>query len=410
MLPWLDEHLRTRGGALVASAEAFSAWSRGLNGAAPPQGGDGIVALARRLAAFVYEPDVDDEDERRFVEGAGALLGLLLIARSPAGCHRQRGPSHLVQLSQYGYFDPFRAVDSALSADSVRLALVRAVGEAEAEICGSGPLSRMVAAFLEQLAAHRPGYVLAEQFATELVVTGPSGERVGVDLAKAVAATAGAPLRSVALTARKLVSMLPGGENAADSDFAAIRGVLFPRVIAREALAELSQRVGAELACVPLAGELCAALVVEQSGRARYVRGVELERWGLSSRAALGVATENLAQASTRTRLHRENTEHGPIYVLRTGDGRDSARVLLHELRPPLAERVGPLPAFTLPHRDVLLVCDGRVGPLVDLLRERTEHDAARAPHRVSTALYTLEGDGLVVLDSRSARAKVNRG
>jgi hypothetical protein len=401
MLHWLSERLRARGGALVGPANAFCAWSRGLDGTELPRGGDGIVRLARRVSAFVYETEVDDEEERRFVEGAGALLGLLLIARSPTGCHRQRGTRHLVQLSPHGYFDPFRAVDAALSASSVRATLIRAVADAEAEIAGSGPMSRMVVAFLDQLQELRPGFVFTEQFATDLVLTSPAGERLSIDLTQAVAATAEASWKSVTLSARKLVSMLPGGEPAADSDFASIRGSLFPRVIARDALVELSQRVGAELAHVPVAGELCAALVVEQSGRARYVRGAELVRWGLSSHQALGLARENLAEASACTRVLREDTEYGPIYVFRTGDGRDSARVLLRELRSPLAERVGPAPAFTLPHRDVLLVCDGRVGPLVDHLRERAELDAARAPHRVSAALYTFEGDGLVVLDPR---------
>jgi uncharacterized protein YtpQ (UPF0354 family) len=134
---------------------------------------------------------------------------------------------------------------------------------------------------------------------------------------------------------------------------------------------------------------------VEEGGRARYVREDELTRWQISVAEALALATDNLARASARTRVVREDTADGPIFMLRSGDGRDSARLLLPELRAPLEAQVGSVAAVAVPHRDVLLACDARSEPLLRQLRARTEADAARAPHRVSAELFVLSADGL---------------
>ena len=90
------------GGRLVPAARVF------VDSEPPPRpstGAPGIRWLATRLEDFVDRDTTDIEDDR-FVEGAGALLGLLLIEHL-GGRIRERGGSHRVQLGRFGWFDPF---------------------------------------------------------------------------------------------------------------------------------------------------------------------------------------------------------------------------------------------------------------------------------------------------------------
>jgi Protein of unknown function (DUF1444) len=391
MAAWIDAELRERAGPLVPAALSFGAR---LAPAEVPRGAVGLVALTRALVAFARDPAADEEADRRFVEGAGALLGLYLLDSFRGGRFRSERGQHLVQLSAHGFFDPFHAVDAALSAESVRAELAAYVGEAEREARGEGPVARVAKGFVARLAELRPELRVVDQFACALWLVMPDGERVQIDLAPAVRATRDAPPTSVRHAVEKLVAMLPGAGDVADA-LEDVRERLFPRVTSRASLDELSARGCARLAAHTLVGELMIAIVVEEGGRARYVREDELTRWCISVADALALATDNLARASARTRVVREDTADGPIFVLRSGDGRDSARLLLPELRAPLEAQVGAMAAVAVPHRDVLLACDARSEPLIRQLRARTEADAARAPHRVSAELYVLSADGL---------------
>jgi Protein of unknown function (DUF1444) len=397
MAAWIDAELRERAGPLVPAALSFGAQ---LGVAHVPRAAEGLVALTRALVAFARDPAADEEADRRFVEGAGALLGLLLLDSFRAGRVRSERGQHLVQLSAHGFFDPFHAVDAALSAESVRAELAEHVGEAEREARGDGPVARVASRFVARLAELRPELRVVDQFACALWLAMPDGERVHIDLAPTVRATRDAPLSSVRHAVDKLVAMLPGG-GAIEGGLEHVRARLFPRVTSRHSLDELSARASAKLAGHALAGELVTAIVVEEGGRARYVREDELTGWRISVAEALALATDNLARASARTRVLREDTADGPIFMLRSGDGRDSARLLLPELRAPLEAQVGSVAAVAVPHRDVLLACDARSEALLRQLRARTEADAARAPHRVSAELYVLSADGLHPLSAQ---------
>ena len=85
----------------------------------------------------------------------------------------------------------------------------------------------------------------------------------------------------------------------------------------------------------------------------------------------------------------------GVLYGARTGDGHDSARVLLPALHEELGARLGGAPVLGIPHRDAFFACADEPA-LRDELARRTEHDAARAPHKLSARLYRLVGPGAI--------------
>ena len=118
MSSWLNERLLERGGALSSVAQRFLNERLGERVATFRGGSAGIVFLCEEVLRFLALEQVSDEEERLFIEGAGALLGLLLIDHVEDAAHVARGAVHRVRLGKYGFFDPFAAIDRVLDAPS----------------------------------------------------------------------------------------------------------------------------------------------------------------------------------------------------------------------------------------------------------------------------------------------------
>lgn len=395
---WLSSSVRQRAGALSAPAERFVAERWGQRGERFSAGRDGLLALCKELERFAYERDVDDEGERSFVEGAGALLGLLLVEHIASAAHASAAGRHRIRLGSYGFFDPFAAIDRTLDAPDIRRALARAVEEAEAEARAQGPISRVVAALNALLASERPDLTLGEQFDCNLTLHGRANdEKLELDLSRAVETTRDQGQAAVENVAQRLLSILPGAPTRAAAP-ADLRARLLPRLARSEALRGLTQHGQNVLFARPLVSELCVALLLEQEGRARYVRADELDAWQLAGDEAHELALSNLRARSSRARIVRDASSEGLLYVARTGDGRDSARVLLPELFAELCERIGPDVAVAVPHRDTFLACAADNPALVRQMAARAAHDAARAPHALSPDAFALSSAGLHAL------------
>jgi uncharacterized protein YtpQ (UPF0354 family) len=360
-------------------------------------GAEGLLALCRHMERWVYRDGVSEESERRFVEGAGALLGLLLIEHVGDARHAARAGTHRVRLGRFGYFDPFEAVDRALDAPDIRAELSRQVALAEAEAQARGPVSRLVSCLLQLIERERPDLHFEEQFDVSLSLRMQSGgERVEVDLRRAVDSTREQGSEAVERVAHKLLSMLPGAPEKLVS-FGEICERLVPRITRADTLLELKGQAHHALFAAPLSAELRVALLIEYEGRARYVQQRELDAWELSQQAALECALTNLAARSQQSRLACTETEYGPLLVARTGDGRDSARVLLKSLYYALTERLGERVCVGVPHRDTFFACSAESEALLRELSRRTAHDAERAPHRLSAQVFELSADGFRV-------------
>ncbi|MET0340561.1 MAG: hypothetical protein ABW252_06145 [Polyangiales bacterium] len=396
---WLSNSLRTRGGVFAPVAERFLVEWLGDDARSYPGGARGLVGLCGRMEHWLALDDVDEEGERRFVEGAGALLGLLLIEHVGDARHVARGAVHRVQLGTHGFFDPFAAIDRALDADDVRSELARQVGVAEAEARSEGPVSRVALALLAAVARERPDLRLEDHFDLSLSLRGGArDETLEIDLRRAVESTRDQGTEAVTRVAGKLLTMLPGGAETRLA-LAEIRERLVPRLARRDVLRELSSGEAGALHAAPLTDELAIALMLEYQGRARYVRLDELRTWELTEDAALALARDNLAARSSEARIGGIETEHGTLLVARTGDGRDSARVLLRGLYRALAARLGADVYVGIPHRDTFFACGAGQPKLLEELARRTARDAERAPHKLSARIFRLTDKGLRGLD-----------
>ncbi|MFW6051557.1 MAG: hypothetical protein ACODAU_10300 [Myxococcota bacterium] len=366
-------------GPLGAAAEAFDAVHGPFERA-----GAGLRRLARVLEQAM--PETEEED-RRLVEGAGALLSLLLIDHLGVARHRARDGQHRLQLGARGFFDPFEAVEDALEADDVRACLAEHVARAEAEARGAGPTARVACAFERALARLHPERQVAEQF--ELQVWLDDGTEV--DLTRIARADDEA---TVATAAERLVSLLPGATAPGPArSFDALREHLLPRLVGETFLEGLDPT--ARPCTVPLGHDVHLALVVHQGDRARYVRDDEVGAWPVDPPEARRLAIQNLASLSAHARFGRFESDGGPIVVARTGDGHDAARLVLPGLHDVLAAELTPPIVAAVPHRDILLATSGASDAGVAAMARRAAEAAAQAPHRISARLFQVQPGGV---------------
>ena len=389
---WL-EPLAPRGGPLVPAARAFLAAHPGAPSGPLARGAEGLRGLADALDAWAeQEGEPESADDERFVEGAGALLGCFVLDHFPASAHAVRDGAHRVRLGAHGFFDPFRAVDSALEGPCARGVLVEELARAEDEAAALAGAGRAVALLARRLTEARPELSIADCFDHHVVLS----DGVEIDLSRVLIATEGESERAVLAALDKLVSMLPGGASAPGVSLEEARRALLPRLVPPSFLAD-AKATKDELALRPvLSGALTVALILGYEGRARYVRRRELASWGIDGEEALAIALANLAGRSGGARFARVTTAFGPLVVARSGDGLDAARLLLPTLHDVLAPELGSPFLAAAPHRDALFACALEPRALREALARRAEEDAARAPHRISEQLFTIGPRGIV--------------
>ena len=365
------------GGRLVPAARAF------VDSQHPPlpgTGAAGIRWLAAQLEDFV-DRDTDGGDDDRFVEGAGALLGLLLIEHL-GGRTRERDGCHRVQLGRFGWFDPFGTIQEVLDAEDPRGCLSEYLSVAEREADENGPVSRVVRVFANTLGRERPDLDIESQF--ELTVDLNNG--ASVDLARLERVARDQDEDAATEAARRIISMLPGANTQEETPWSEAATRLLPRLVSEKFLASLPSEQA--LYVDPVGSGVHLALQLRYGTRARYVRCAEVDSWAMERAGARQQALENLAAKSRSLRLERVT---GEILRVRQGDGLDGARLLLPDLADRLAKLEPGVWAAAAPHRDVLLLARGEA---LEELCKRAEDAVRRAPHPVSAAIFAITPQG----------------
>ncbi|HEX7479276.1 MAG TPA: hypothetical protein VF331_15830 [Polyangiales bacterium] len=334
-------------------------------------------------------PDTDDE-ERRFVEGAGAYFALVLIDHLGEAEHRMREGVHCLHVGAHGAIDPFACVTRVLEADDVRRAFIDEVAFAEAEACGKGPVARVVRELHQQL-SQLPGAEVAERFDRKLWVQ-TQGTRIELDLTRVIDVTRGESDATVQSAVRRLVAALSPNEGDAALPWTAARERLFPRLVGPAFIEALGNRQGVHL--LRLTTEVWVTLVLRYKERARYVRQDEVDSWSRDGAAPRAQALHNLAHSCARARFLQHDTPHGAMVIAESRDGLDSARLLLPGLHTLLARELGSPFVVGVPHRDTLLACALGPSKLLATLQERVEEAALRAPHAIAHGLLLVSESG----------------
>ncbi|MGB8223433.1 MAG: DUF1444 family protein [Polyangiales bacterium] len=373
---WLNA-LEDVGGRLVPTARDFL----DLQGRPPLGAGvQGIRWLAAQLEDFA-DRDTDASDDDRFVEGAGALLGLLLIDHL-GGRTRERDGCHRVQLGRFGWFDPFGAIHEVLDAEDPRRCLSEYLSVAEREAAENGPVSRVVRLFADALGRTRPDLDIESQF--ELTIELNNG--ASVDLARLERVARDQDDADAAEAARRIVSMLPGAHAQEETSWNEAASRLLPRLVSASFLRALPSEQS--LYEDEVGNEVHLTLQLRYGTRARYVRNAEIDSWALQRAAARQLAIENLAAKSRSLRLDRITNA---ILRIRQGDGLDGARLLLPDLATRLARIETSTWLAAAPHRDVLLLASSDAA---EELSRRAEDAMKRAPHPISSSVFAITPQG----------------
>jgi hypothetical protein len=383
---WIDG-VASRSGPLHSAAAQFAVL-HGLE-ADPPRGVGGLCALSKLISDARGDlAERSETDERQFVAGAGAYLGLLLLDHLPSGAHVAHSGEHRLRLSAHGFFDPFAAVADALNAHDAPRALLAAIQRAEAEAAGSGPTARVASALRERLSGMRQVRVL-EHF-DERMWLEVDGTRVELDLARVISTTRDeSDTLLLHAVDRLCASLIHEASPLLTWDGA--RPLLFPRLLGRAFVDSLPD--ARDLYLKSLASDVWQALVLRFKDRARFVRRAEVDTW---SEAPDACALQNLAQASASARFLQHYTRQGPLVVAQSRDGLDAARLLLPGLHEVLAPVLGQRFVVATPHRDTLLACPVEPEPLVAELRSRADAAVRGAPHAISRRLWLVTGPGMV--------------
>lgn len=383
--PWI-ETLADRAGPFAPTAVAF-ATERGVTLA---RGKDGLRELARWIDDHL-DGEGTDEGDRRFVEGAGAVLALLLLDHLGQARHRVRDGVHRLALGNYGFFDPFAAIEASFDAERPRTELARCVEQAEAEARGDGPIACVVRLFDDVLREMRPDLAIEDQF--DLEITLPTSIRL--DLAR-IARLDASDVASRRRAATRLLALLPG---STASDMAVLSPEelatrLLPRPVGPTFLDDLSPGSADRLVLFPAGHGVSLSLVLEYADRARYLRRDELSASQLDVHTARRRAIANLAARSGDARFARIDESRYAIVVARSGDGLDAARLFLPTLHSVLAEALPPPIVAAIPHRDRLLAVSGNDAEAVTTLKRTAAEEFARAPHAISSELFLVGPDG----------------
>ena len=394
MIPAWIEALRPRAGVLIKSAQP-------LLREAFPRSRDGLGELCAHLDAFVFDDSEKPlliSDESQFVEAAGSLLALLLIDHVGSGHYATRDSKHRIALGKRGFFDPFSAIQNAIDAKSPKKFLMTTVALAEEEARGEGPVSRVANVFAERLAQLRSDLSVLDHFESRMWLN----EEIEVDLHRVITATRGESHASVVQSIDKLIAMLPGGPESAGLLWseAALRAL--PRLVAKTFAPPGMTKGQSPLLTMEFAGDIDLAFVLGYEGRSRYVRSDELLAWEKDADTLRAQAIANLVEKSMRARFEAHDTEHGKMIAARTGDGLDSARVLLPTLFDVLSASLGENILVGIPHRDTLLAtAHVPTSPNASFFA-RVKDDAARAPHRISDTIFLLTRAGIRAADIAS--------
>lgn len=357
-----------------------------------PRGVAALREIGDAIDAFTFRESATDEEERRFIEQTGAWLALVLIDHVGDGAFVNENGVFRARLRTRAFFDPFAVIDACLDADAPKRFLAEVVGKLEAEANDEGPMSRVLFAFEDTLAKIRPELSVAHRFETTVRLE----DGTEIDLRRAIEATRDQGPSAARQAAEKLVHMLPGGQSAEGIPWSEACTRILPRMVPLDFSPSTAANTSA-LELVPFLGCMQRAFVLQYEGKARYVRKDDLTRWEVDARGATTAAIQNLAARSSKARFARFESGAGVRVIAKSGDGLDSARLLLPALYDVLSKELGEHIWVAVPHRDTLHACAAAPGNRAPFARE-VEDTAQRAPHRISATILSLTQNGLETL------------
>ncbi len=332
------------------------------------------------------------EDETMIIDGLGTLLGCVLMHHIGRGEWVFRDDECRLRFGKYQWFNPFRAIEHALDTEPARLALIDDVALAEKEAAGKGPLARVLHAFDAQL-REVCDLEITDNFLSRVWLDGG----VEVDLAATVKACASESDATLRNALNKVINLLPGNHTTASESWSEVQMRVMPRLVGATHLEALTKRFGEqELLTYPLNDGLYMSWVVRYTKQARYITRADLARWQVELSDVAACATTNLELVSSKLSVKR--VDNKPLWMIRSGDGLASSRLVLRSFAERISSYLGFGIALSVPHRDVLLIGNRNDAESMAALQSETITQSAAAPHAICASAYAWQSGKLTQL------------
>ncbi len=173
--------------------------------------------------------------------------------------------------------------------------------------------------------------------------------------------------------------------------------VAMPRIMPRiqpESIFESMERE--QVAHVPFVNGTVVVFVLDMPQMTVSITTEQMVRWQLQPEDLERIARENLGRYSPQLEVQVvEAPEGGKAAIVAELDGYDAARLLLSQLHPKLAPRMGGDFYVATPARDRFLAISARPERLVEKLQRRAEQEFRRLPYPITTNLFLVTRDGV---------------
>jgi len=158
-----------------------------------------------------------------------------------------------------------------------------------------------------------------------------------------------------------------------------------------------SQEGSAFLISAPWLADLRICFALDNKDTFRFIKSMDLERWGVSLETLMQVSTENLA-AYPDPELHvmKLNDAMPGIAALQPSGGASSSYLLHPKLFQIAAKHLGRDIVAAVPSRDALMLFEYRNER--ETLQNAVSHDFATTNHPISDRLFRVTPDGIALL------------
>ncbi len=248
-------------------------------------------------------------------------------------------------------------------------------------------------AFAEQVASQlkrmQPTYSVELTGPRELVINGRR-----LDLENLYRMVSHEPDRGVEIVEHYLDQLFAGdGAQLGTMTLEFVRPRIMPRIQPEGIFQHLSREM---VAHVPFVNETIVVFVIDLPQMTVSITTEQMIRWGLGIEELEEIARSNLDQYSPELEMQLvESKEGGRAAILAQQDGYDAARLLLSNLFPTLAPKLGGNFYVALPARDMFLAMSADPEPFVKRLQDRVLHDYKRLPYPISSELFLVTRDGV---------------
>ena len=173
--------------------------------------------------------------------------------------------------------------------------------------------------------------------------------------------------------------------------------VAMPRIMPRIQPESIFENMDREqVAHVPFVNGTVVVFVLDMPQMTVSITTEQMVRWQLQPEDLERIARENLARYSPELDVQFVDApEGGCAAIVAEQDGYDAAWLLLSQLHPKLAPKMGGDFWVATPARDRFLAISAKPERLFEKLRERAEKEFRSLPYPITTNLFLVTRDGV---------------